>query len=283
MKKGKREKRQKRKRINCKISILYVAFFACLIFFVISIIDIVKWSIASKKTDIQVEELQKNVKVEEISNPTEVEVISQIEELPKSNPYWDYIQMNLINVNFEELKEKNNQTKGWIQVNGTNVNYPFVQSSDNDYYLKHSFDKSYNSAGWVYLDYRNNIGSLGKNTILYAHKRVDKTMFGTLKNMLSSEWLNNTNNHVIKLSTETENTLWQVFSIYHIPTTSDYLKIDFGADEEFKEFADMLINRSAYKFNTTINKTDNILTLSTCYNSTEKLVVHAKLIKKGIR
>ena len=35
----------------------------------------------------------------------------------------------------------------------------------------------------------------------------------------------------------------------------------------------------ARKFNTTVNKNDKILTLSTCYGNNEKLVVHAKLIK----
>ena len=141
--------------------------------------------------------------------------------------------MNLINVDFDELKKINSNTKGWIQVNGTNINYPFVQAKDNKYYLIHSFDKSYNNAGWVFLDYRNNINSLSKNTIIYAHGRLDTTMFGSLKNILKSGWLNNTNNYVVKLSTETENTLWQVFSVYNIPTTSDYIKTEFKSDDDF--------------------------------------------------
>ena len=35
-----------------------------------------------------------------------------------------------------------------------------------------------------------------------------------------------------------------------------------------------------YNFNTTVNDYDQILTLSTCYNNSEKMVIHAKLIKK---
>ena len=191
--------------------------------------------------------------------------------------------MNLINVNFEELKKINSNTKGWLQVNGTNINYPFVQANDNKYYLTHSFDKSYNSAGWVFLDYRNDINNLSKNTIIYAHGRLDTTMFGSLKNILKSGWLNNTNNYVVKLSTETENTLWQVFSVYHIPTTSDYIKVDFASNEEFSTWTTMLISRSAYDFNTSVGANDNVLTLSTCYNDNEKVVLHAKLIKKETR
>ena len=146
-----------------------------------------------------------------------------------------------------------------------------------------TFNKTYNSAGWVFLDYRNNINELSKNTIIYAHGRLDTTMFGSLKNILSSGWINNTNNYVVKLSTETENTLWQVFSVYHIPTTNDYIKVNFYSNEEFNKWSSMLLNRSAHNFNTTINENDKILTLSTCYNDKEKVVLHAKLIKKETR
>jgi len=108
-------------------------------------------------------------------------------------------------------------------------------------------------------------------------------MFGSLKAILKSGWLNNTNNYVVKLSTEIENTLWQVFSVYHIPTTSDYIKVDFYSNEVFNNWTKMLINRSSHNFNTSVSETDNILTLSTCYNNNEKVVLHAKLIKKETR
>lgn len=188
--------------------------------------------------------------------------------------------MNLINVNFDELLKINNETKGWIQVNGTNINYPFVQTNNNDYYLTHSFNKSYNQAGWVFMDYRNNTTDYDKNTILYAHGMNNKTMFGSLRNILSSSWYDNTDNHIIKLSTPTENTLWQVFSVYHIETTNDYIQTRFTSDEEYQNFLNKLKNRSAVEFDTSINANDKILTLSTCYNKTDKVVMHAKLIKK---
>ena len=225
--------------------------------------NITKWKFDSNKTKKQIDEIHKKVKIEEVVESDNIEIIEQEEEIPEVNPYWDYIKMNLLNVDFTELKNINSNTKGWIQVNGTNINYPFVQAKDNKYYLTHSFDKSYNGGGWVFLDYRNNINELSKNTIIYAHGRDDKTMFGSLKNILNNGWLNNSNNYVVKLSTEYENTLWQVFSVYRIPTTNDYIKVNFDSDEDFEDWTSILINRSTYKFNTSINKSDNILTLST--------------------
>ena len=45
----------------------------------------------------------------------------------------------------------------------------------------------------------------------------------------------------------------------------------------------MLQNRSKFKFDVSLNEEDKILTLSTCYNNNEKMVVHAKLIKKEVK
>lgn len=264
---------------NIIFTLVIITFIVILI---ISIFNIVKWKMDSNKTNDEITNIQENVDVEEVQDAENTEIIEQAEELPKENPYWDYINMNMINVNLSDLKKTNSDVIGWLKVNGTNINYPFVQGSDNKYYLAHSFNKSYNGAGWVFLDYRNN-GTNNKNTIIYAHSRTDKTLFGTLRKVLNNGWLNNTNNHVIKISTEKENSLWQVFSVYHIPTTSDYLKTDFSDDTAYQNFLDMIKNRSSYNFNTNVTSADNILTLSTCYSNSDKMVVHAKLIKKEIR
>ncbi len=54
-------------------------------------------------------------------------------------------------------------------------------------------------------------------------------------------------------------------------------------NESFIDFGNMLLERSIHNFNTTINENDIFLTLSTCYNENEKMVMHAKLIKKERR
>lgn len=271
----------KKKKIKFKwTNIIFI--FTILIFVIIlilSIYNLVKWKIDSNKAKEEITTIQESINVEEVEDTENTEIVEPVEEIPKENPYWDYINMNMINVNFNDLKKTNSDVVGWLKVNGTNINYPFVQGKDNNYYLTHSFNKSYNDAGWVFLDYRNN-NTNNKNTIIYAHSRLDKTMFGSLRNVLKNGWINNTNNYVIKISTEAENSLWQIFSVYHIPTTSDYLQTDFNDDTEYQSFLDMLKNRSSYNFNTNVTYTDNILTLSTCYSDNDRMVVHAKLIKK---
>ena len=260
---------------NVILSILFIIFMTI---FVTSIIKIISWANDNKKTNKQIKDINEIADITIIKDNDKTEVIEQ-KDIKKEDPYYDFIKMNLIDVDFTELKKKNKDTVGWIQVEGTNVNYPFVQTSNNDFYLNHSFNKKGNGAGWVFLDYRNNIKELDQNTIIYAHGRLDKTMFGTLRTILKSSWLTNTKNHVIKLSTENENTLWQVFSVYKIPNTNDYLYINFSK-EDFKSFSEMLIKRSAHDFKTSLNENDKILTLSTCYDDDTKVVLHAKLIKR---
>ncbi len=264
--------------------VITIVIIICIINIAYSLYNIAEWKKDGDDVKRQLNDISKLVNITLVDNDNEnVEIIEPTEEIPEYNPYWAYINMNLINVDFYDLKEVNPEAAGWIQINGTNINYPFVQTTNNDYYLTHAFDKSYNSAGWVFLDYRNKADLSDKNNIIYAHGRYDNTMFGTLKNALTNGWLNNKDNFVIKLSTPFENSLWQVFSIYHIPTTSDYLKINFSSNESFLNFSKMLIDRSAYNFETTVNENDVILTLSTCFNDSERVVLHAKLIKKEKR
>ncbi len=261
--------------------------------FFISGYNIIAWIIDKNETKEHIEEIYDNVIIHEISYKEQIiheeitttkhsNQTSTTKKINKKNPYWDYMKMSLIDVDFSKLKSINNDVKGWIKVEGTNINYPFAQTSDNNYYLTHTFDKSYNKAGWIFMDYRNDIVQLDKNTILYAHGRVDNTMFGSLRNTLKTSWFNNKNNHVIRISTEKENSLWQIFSVYKIPTTTDYLQNKFS-DLEFKEFTNRIISRSEFNFNTEVNSNDKIITLSTCHNSIYKIVMHAKLIKSSLK
>lgn len=168
---------------------------------------------------------------------------------------------------------------GWIKVDGTDIDYPFVQTTDNSYYLNHSFNKEENKSGWIFLDYRNNINEFDKNTIIYGHSRYDSSMFGSLRNSLKESWFKNNQNHNIYISTKTGDTIWKIFSVYHLPNTNDYLATSFKNNNEFNSFIKMIKNRSVYDFNVNISAEDKIITLSTCYRLDDRMVMHAKLIK----
>ena len=222
---------RRKKRLNVFLIILLVIYIIYLLF---SAIILLSWFIDSNQTQKITEELEENIIVEKPKDSAKVELINP--PVTEESDYWYYIKQNLLEVNFTELIQKNPDTVGWVQLPGTNINYPVVQTTDNSFYLSHSYNKESNNAGWVFMDYRNNKEEFDNNTIIYAHSRNDTTMFGSLKNVLTTAWLENKENHLVYLSTPYENTMWQVFSVYTIPSESYYITPRFETEEEYTTF-----------------------------------------------
>ena len=180
----KNKRRKKKLRFRKWVIVVFLVFFISI--FVLSAYQVFSWYTDNQKT----EDLEKNIidttKVKEKKDNDNTENVNPPEDT--SNDYWDYIKMNLLEVDFNELLKKNQDTVGWIEVKGTNINYPIVQTTDNSYYLTHAFDGSKNEAGWVFMDYRNDPVNFNQNTILYAHSRLTGSMFGSLKKILNSSW-----------------------------------------------------------------------------------------------
>ena len=171
---------------------------------------------------------------------------------------------------------------GWINYNSNKIDYPIVKSSDNEYYLNRTFEKSYNQAGSIFMDYRNKSFD-DKNVVLYGHAMKDNTMFGSLKDIFNKGFFDIDDNNYIRV-TDTNNTeiTYKIFSYYIIESEEYYITTSFDSDDSFKSFVNTLIKRSYRDFNVEVSSDDNILTLSTCYGSTgtsKRKVIHAKRLK----
>ncbi len=219
-------------------------FFLCLL--IISIFRIVTWFNENKETKTVINKIKDKVVVDDISI-----------DATKAHK-----------INFNDLKELNDDSVAWINVPNTNIDYPVVQGDNNDYYLNHNFFKYKTSSGWVFLDYRNNLTD--KNIVIYAHNRLDGSMFGTLKNLKKS---NDTN---IVLTTKNDTYIYKVFSIYEVKEEDYYIKT-YIKDNEYKDFINTIKERSIKDYNVDLSDTKQVLTLSTCTTNDEyRLVVHAK-------
>ena len=97
------------------LSIIRMIFFIAL---VVSIIYIIKWYIDSK---------QNKMLEEKVSKVIVIETEESLDEEYK--------------IDFEKLKEINNQIVAYLQVNGTKIEYAVVQAKDNNYYLKRNLKK----------------------------------------------------------------------------------------------------------------------------------------------
>ena len=182
-------------------------------------------------------------------------------------------------IDFEALKKQNSETVAWLKVNNTKIEYPVVKTKNNDYYLTHSFDKSENSAGWIFADYKNKFDGKDKNIVVYGHNRRDGSMFGSLKNILSSKWYNNEENQNVIFNINGQNYTYRVFSVYQIEKEDYYIKTNFSSNNEYEKFLNTIKKRSVNDFKEDVSKDDTILTLSTCANNNMyRVVLHAKRI-----
>lgn len=189
-------------------------------------------------------------------------------------------ELEMTNEDLISLLSINEDVVGWLKVNNTNVDYPVVQANDNDYYLKRNFKKEKDNNGWIFMDYRADTVNLSQNTIIFGHNMYySGVMFGTLYKTKNSDWYTKPENQIIEFDTLYKKMKWQIFSIYVIEPTNDYLIANFSTNEKFQDFLNLLISRSKYSFNTPVANTDKILTLSTCSdNGKKRLVIHAVLL-----
>lgn len=253
--------KKQNKRNNVLLSFVVILLIGVLTF---STIKVIKYIVDNKE----------NEKIEEeISDLAEyVEETTNNEEQEENN--------NKYNIDFATLKEKNSDTVGYLKVNGTEVENVVVKGRDNSYYLKHNFNKEYNTAGWLFADYHNKLDGTDRNIIIYGHNMRNNTMFGTLKNVLNEEWKDVEENRFITFITEEDSYIYEVFSVYQIEAEDYYITTNFKNDEEFLKFANTLKSRSKYNFNVDIKEEDSILTLSTCANNNKyRVIVHSVRVK----
>ncbi len=212
-------------------------------------------------------------KVIEETNP---DVIIEELELEKEE------ELEIVNDYLASLLTVNDDTVGWLKVNNTNVDYPVVQAEDNKYYLDYNYNHEEDRDGWIYMDYRNDPVNLSKNTIIYGHNRYySGVMFGTLYKTVYKSWYGKEENQIIEFDTLYGTMKWQVFSVYKLPKTTDYLKVNFSEDSVWLDFVKTLTDRSVYDFGVEVSAKDKILTLSTCgSNRNQRLVIHAVLINE---
>ncbi len=273
-----RKKLVKKNRLRLLPFCILIIFFASIMF--ICLYKIFFWY----KDNVKIKKINDDIKDEVKINEANTEGEFVNPEADKKSDYWYYVDLPFYEVDFTNLLTKNSDTVAFIHMKNTNINYPVVQSKDNSYYLNHAFDKSYNKAGWVFMDYRNNINSLNDNTIIYGHGRLDKTVFGSLKNVLSVNWQKNKDNYVIWLSTPNENMMFQIFSIYTIQSEGYYIETSFESRASKETWLNTMKQRNTAPINTPVDINDKILTLSTCLNNNgDRIVVQAKLIKRQVR
>ena len=87
---------------------------------------------------------------------------------------------DLRDMSLDELAAINSDFIGWINANNNLIDYPVVRGRDNSRYINTTFHGGRNSAGTIFMDYRNSRGFDEQVAILYGHFTRDGSMFSSL-------------------------------------------------------------------------------------------------------
>ena len=224
-------------------------------------------------------ELQELVKQpEETSDPTETDETTgdttEDVEVPQEPIIFDKYRL---------LYEQNNDLVGWIRIDGTGIDYPVMQMPSNpDYYLKHSFEKTWSDYGVPYVDESCTVGA-SNNLVIYGHNMKNGSMFSGLVQYKSKEFFES--HPVICFDTVDEPGQYQVIAAFRYNTNNETFKYNKHSDMDEFEFAEYVENcklRSLYDTGITAEYGDMLITLSTCeytYTNGRFVVVAKKIVE----
>lgn len=185
-----------------------------------------------------------------------------------------------ITVDFEKLRSINQDVIGWIYVEALEgINYPIVQGEDNEFYLHKTYEKNYNFAGTIFVDYENSSDFSDCNTLIYGHNMKNGSMFGNLKKFTEDQSVYDKSRYFWILTPE-KNCRYEIASAYTTGVDSDTYTLFKGPGEEFEQYLKNIRGYSEIKTEAEeLNIKDKIVTLSTCTgNESTRFVVQGRLV-----
>ena len=185
-----------------------------------------------------------------------------------------------IEVDFDKLKSVNEDVVGWIYVDALpDISYPIVKGKDNQTYLHQTYEKNYNFAGTIFVDYENSGDFSDCNTLVYGHNMKNGSMFGHLKKFREDDRLYKQDKYFWILTPEL-NYRYEIISAYTTGVNSDTYTLFKGPGEEFEKYLETIKGYSEIQTDDTdLTIKDRIVTLSTCTgNESTRFVVQGKRV-----
>lgn len=200
---------------------------------------------------------------------------------------------------YVELYAQNKDIVGWIKIDDTPINYPVLQTTDNDFYLNHNFNKEESFSGSIFADYHEKItyDNTPDNIVLYGHNLMSGEYFSKLTYYYPARYGSldfYTAHPTIEFDTLYEEGTYKVFAgIFTNTSESDgyvypyHQKRDFSNKAEFMDFIGNVMDRSAFYTDVDLEYGDQIITLSTCYyyplgqSHSTRFVLFARKLREG--
>lgn len=199
----------------------------------------------------------------------------QIEENVKK----DTVIEESFGIQWKKLKEINKDIVAWIEIPNADISYPIVQAEDNEYYLKHSFEKKEDLFGCIFLDAKNKNNFKDSHSFLYGHNMEGNMMFANLNKYENVEFLEECPNFYI--FTPEYKILYRIFSIEQAEEGGKSFR--YGLKRNSREYSQLLNwmkEHSMYTTGIIPSPSMPVVSLVTCnsqLDETIRMVVHGIL------
>lgn len=189
----------------------------------------------------------------------------------------DPVVMELSCLDLDALRAVNPDVVAWLTVPGADISHPILQGPDNDYYLHHTWEKTWNGGGAIFLDWRSNRDFEGFHTIIYGHRMRNGTMFGPLHRYAEQDFW--TEHPYVYITDGKCVRRYQIFAAWEPGVTSAVYARNLDSEEARQEMIAQCLRGSVIDTGVIPGPEDKLLTLSTCTGSGHETrwVVQARL------
>lgn len=184
-------------------------------------------------------------------------------------------------VDFDVLRETGPDIIGWLTLPDTAINYPVTQADDNEYYLHHLYDGTYNKVGCLFADYENQEDFSDHNTIIYGHNMRDGSMFAALNEYDEQSYFDG--HPQMYLVTPGGGYVVEIFTAFvakpsESGSDTSPWRLSFKDDGAYTTWLSEMAGRSVIETDVTVTSSDKVLTLSTCTpGGASRFIVMGKL------
>lgn len=203
----------------------------------------------------------------------EYAVVRQLANLEEQELSDALRESRLPEINEKELKGINSAYAAWLYLPDTSVNYPIVVASNNQEYLRKTFEGKRSSNGSLFFDSATKPFS-SLNTVIHGHNMKSGKMFGELKKYLNEDFLKGHDKLYLFCNGKWKE--YQLLSVYLTGNTDiEPYQVLFRSKADFYRYIADSVKKSKYPVSVQAgtNESNTLLTLSTCYGKREKLIV----------
>ncbi len=189
-------------------------------------------------------------------------------------------------IDFGEYRSVNREVYAYISIPNTNISYPILQSTISDnYYLRRNWKGASSYRGCLFTQSGNSRDFYDPVTVIYGHNTDKGDMFSQLLYFQDKDFFEK--NRIFYIYTEERILVYKIISAHIFDDRHILNSYDFGDENVFLDFEEMLLNppviEKNVRDNIELDENSCIVTLSTCAQarsgSEKRFLVNGVMIK----